>query len=253
MFTKAYLQELGNGKLRIEEQLLLAECERRGVPVSLYLAKHMQRRQLPLTVETFVAGDIDALHAAMQQLKIVPPPPNDYPESLSPFLHRRVWKSMLGTIEQRFQNDGSEPVFVKPAQRRKNFRGRVFASSDDFREIGGVSRRQEVWCSEVVEWRAEFRVYVIGPDVVSIDHYCGNRDLRLDPATLDNALEIFRSSGQAPSAYGIDFGVLPCGQTALIEANDGFALGAYDIDGSAYTDLVMTRWRELVGGREGSN
>ena len=53
MFTKAFLQELGNGKLRIEERLLLAECERRGIPVSLYPAKQMQRRPLALLEDVF--------------------------------------------------------------------------------------------------------------------------------------------------------------------------------------------------------
>src|SRR4051812_31089380 len=102
MFTHAYLQQLGNGKLRIEEQLLRAECERRGIPVSLYLAKQILRRQLPLTPDTFVAGDIDAIHGAMRRLKFTVPPPHDYPPCLTPFLHRRVWSTTLGAVERMF-------------------------------------------------------------------------------------------------------------------------------------------------------
>jgi hypothetical protein len=63
---------------------------------------------------------------------------------------------------------------------------------------------------------------------------------------VDAALAAFRASGEAPSAYGIDFGVLSTGQTALVEFNDGYALGAYKISSSAYTDLLLTRWNELV-------
>jgi hypothetical protein len=64
------------------------------------------------------------------------------------------------------------------------------------------------------------------------------------------ALRDHRASGIAPSAYGIDFGVLSTGQTALVEANDGYALGAYEIAEEPYTDLLFTRWKELLGSRK---
>jgi hypothetical protein len=64
--------------------------------------------------------------------------------------------------------------------------------------------------------------------------------------TIDQALAAYRASGEAPAAYGIDFGVLSDGQTALIEANDGYSLGAYQIGATAYTDVLLTRWQELV-------
>jgi len=246
MFTKAFLEEAGNGKLRHEEELLRAELERRGIPVTLYTAKRIQRRQLPLSAETFIAGDMDAMHGAMRQLKIEIPAPNDYPKSLLPFMHRRVWTSTLGDVERRVIEGNGEAIFAKPADRRKSFTGRAFGSMDDFREIGSVSRRQEVWCSEVVEWTSEYRVYVISEKIVGVDLYAGDGKVALDSATVEAALAAYRVSGEAPSAYGIDFGVLATGQTALVEANDGYALGAYKISAGAYTDLVMTRWEELV-------
>jgi hypothetical protein len=246
MFTRAFLEEAGNGKLRHEEQLLRAEFARRGVPVSLFTAKRIQRRQLPLSGQTFIAGDMDAMHGAMRQLEIEIPPPNDYPKSLSQFMHRRIWSSTLSSIEQGISEETIGPVFAKPADRRKSFTGRVFVSLDDFRELGNVSRGQEVWCSEVVEWLSEYRIYVIGTQIVSIDLYAGDSTKVLDGRVISNALAVFRDSGEAPSAYGIDFGVLASGQTALVEANDGYALGAYQISATAYTELLTTRWSELI-------
>jgi hypothetical protein len=32
----------------------------------------------------------------------------------------------------------------------------------------------------------------------------------------------------------------------LVEANDGYALGAYEVSARVYADLVLTRWAELV-------
>jgi hypothetical protein len=249
VFARAFLQERGNGELRHEEELLRGELERRGIPITLYTAKRIQRRQLPLAEDAFIAGDMDAMHGAMRQLGIPIPAPNDFPPSLHPFLHRRVWRSTLAAVEAAVVEGRSQAVFAKPADRRKGFTGRVFASMDDLRDIGGVSRRQDVWCSEVVVWSAEYRVYVNGTRIMGIDDYAGDAAVRLDHAIVESALETFRESGEAPCAFGIDFGVLASGQTALVEANDGFALGAYQIEAKPYTDLLMARWAELLSTR----
>ena len=139
MFKVAFLQDLGNGRLRIEEKMLKEEFERRGIPVVLYTLKRIQRRNLPLSLDSFIAGDMDAMHGAMNQLKIDIPAPNDYPESLTPFLCRRVWKSTLGEVEGRVLDESGPPVFVKPSARRKNFTARV---------VGPFERLHADWSSE---------------------------------------------------------------------------------------------------------
>lgn len=246
MFEKAFLEGLGGGKLRHEEKLLREEFERRGIPVSFFTLKTIQRRQLPLGMHTFIAGGMGAMHGAMRQLQIEIPTPNDYPPSLFPYMQRRVWTSSLGVVEQSILDGRIGPVFVKPADRQKSFTGRIFESIYDLQGLGRTSRREKVWCSEVVTWASEYRVYLIGERIVSIAHYSGDSSIQLNHLTLEAALNAFRSSGQAPSAYGIDFGVLSTGETALVEANDGYALGAYQISSADYTELIMTRWRELV-------
>ena len=246
MFSVAYLQDPGNGRLRLEEQLLESELTKRGVAVEFYTIKKIQRRILPLCQNTFIAGDMDAMHGAMKQLNIEIPSPNDYPECLVPYLHRRVWKDVLASVEHRIFSECGAPVFAKPSTRRKSFTGRVFASPSDFMYLGGSSRRQEVWCSEVVSWIAEYRVYVVNDGIVAVDLYDGTSDAALDMRVVNDAVRSYRESCQAPSAYGIDFGVLSSGQTALIEVNDGYSLGAYAIEAKSYTDLLMTRWHELL-------
>src|SRR5580765_4325706 len=114
MFTAAFLEESGNGKLRHEEQLLRTELARRGIPISLYTSKRIQRRQLPLSAKTFIAGDMDAMDGAMRQLKIEVRAPNDYPKSLLPFLHRRIWTSTRGNIEREVLEGAGKPIFAKP-------------------------------------------------------------------------------------------------------------------------------------------
>jgi hypothetical protein len=246
MFLHAYLEELGNGRLGHEEKLLAAELQRRGIPVSFFTSKRIQRRQLPLSPQTFLAGGTDAVQGALQQLKIPLPLLSDYPPSLAPFLHRRIWRTTLGQIEYEIVSSEQGPWFIKPADRRKSFTGHVFLSIDDFRLIGDVSRRHEVWCAAPVEWLSEFRVYVLGDTILSVDCYSGDANIPLDLETVRRAIAAFRLSGEAPAACALDFGVLSTGQTALVEVNDAYAIGAYKIGAESYTDLLFARWQELL-------
>ncbi|MEU8895785.1 ATP-grasp domain-containing protein [Nocardia sp. NPDC048505] len=246
MITTAYLEYAGSGPMRHEESLLREGLEQRGIPVRYYTSKRVHRRQLPLGPEVFIAGDMDAMHGAMRQLGIPIPEPDDYPAGLREFLHRAVWTATLGEVERGFERGALPPTFVKPAERRKNFTGAVFYSERDVAVLGNVSRRQRVWCSEVVEWVAEYRVYVHADRIVAVDRYRGDESALLDLRLVEAAVAAYRRSETAPSGYAIDFGVLADGRTALIEANDGYALGAYDITADAYTALVLARWSELL-------
>lgn len=247
MFEIAYLETTGNGRLRHEENLVRTECERRGIPVQLYTAKRIHRRQLPLGPRAFICGDFDAMHGAMKQLKIPIPECPDYPSSLAPCLKRRTWKSDLGSVEENILQRGAPAIFAKPAGRIKCFTGRVFEQGDDFYSTANVSRREPVWCSEVVRWLSEYRVYVIAEEIVSLDFYQGDESVKPCLATIQSALRDYRAGGEAPAAYGIDFGVLESGETALIEANEGYSLGAYRIEARPYTELLFARWTELLG------
>ncbi|MEV0355501.1 ATP-grasp domain-containing protein [Nocardia sp. NPDC050697] len=250
MITSAYLQYAGSGPMRHEEQLLDECLRRRGIPVRYYTIKRILRRQLPLSPETFIAGDMDAMHGAMRQLGIPIPAPDDYPSSLREFRRREVWTATLGAVERALGDGSLPPTFVKPADRRKGFTGAVCYSERDIAELGTVSRRQRVWCSEVVEWLAEHRVYVNDQRIVAVDRYAGDESVRLDLGVVRSAVAAYHRSGTAPAAYGLDFGVLADKRTALVEANDGYALGAFGITADDYTDLVVRRWCELLESAE---
>ncbi len=125
-FTHAFLEQPSNRGLRLEERLVAAECDRRGIPCTRYTAKDIHRRRLPLTRDTFICGDLVAMHGAMKQLGIDVVVPNDFPACLAPYLHRRVWKSSIRKLAASFTDGTARPVFAKPAGRRKIFRTRFF-------------------------------------------------------------------------------------------------------------------------------
>jgi hypothetical protein len=245
MFSHAFLEDSGGGHLRREEQLLRLSLEKIGVPTTLYTAKSIRRGRLPLGPDSFVSGDVDSIIGAMRQLRVKVPQLSDYPEVLLPYLSRRVWRSSLSAVEQNLFEGKAKALFVKPAERKKAFTGRILESWDDLRSLGGVSRSQKVWCSEAVEWRSEYRVYICRKQIVGVDHYRGDSS-RLDMRVVARALSIFSESDGAPTGYAMDFGVLDTGTTALVEVNDGFSLGAYAIAAEPYSDLVFTRWREIL-------
>lgn len=235
----------------LEERIVEAEARRRGIEVRWFTRKQIDRRVLPLGDETFVMGAIPAMHGAMKQLGIPIPPPNDYPASLQPFLHRRVWRSTLRALEERLWEGTAPPVFAKPAERKKDFTGRVFTSQADLYFLGKSSRRQRIWCSEVVDWSAEYRIYVVGCRIVAVLHYDGDPSREIDLAVVEDAVRAYAHSGEAPAGYALDFGLLADGKTALVEANDGYSLGVYAAECEPYTDLLFARWAELLQSRKG--
>lgn len=246
MISRAFIQEQGSGKLRSEEKLIVEELYRRGISIEFYTEKRMRRRQLPLDLECLIVGDLPCIAGALQQLSIPLPAPNDYPAALGEFLHRQVWRSTLGALEFGLRDSMARSIFAKPANRCKRFTGCVFESESDLSKVYGVSRREELWCAEVVTWLSEYRVYIVNSEIRSVDFYAGDRDISIDLKIIRQAIQALDKAEAAYTGYALDFGVLATGETALVEMNDGFALGAYTIDSQNYTDLILARWIELL-------
>jgi hypothetical protein len=160
---------------------------------------------------------------------------------LQPFLHRRVWATTLAEARR-----STAPVFVKPSARTKRFTGLVLGGGDDWR-IAGTPGREPVWCSDVVEWISEWRCYVIGSRLRYVAYCDGTRDAALDETVVLDAIARLAEDPNHPTAYAIDFGVLSTGETALIEMNDGFSIGAYDnVSPQIYLEMIEARWVQLV-------
>jgi hypothetical protein len=246
MITKAFIQGHKNGHLREEELRVIHELNLRQIPITYYTEKLIHRRQLLLDSESLVVGDIPCVLGALKQLSIPEPQPNDYPDSLNKFLHRRIWRSSLSELELELRGIRFPPTFIKPEGRRKRFTGCVFESEYDLSKVYGVSRQEKLLCSEVVNWISEYRVYVVNSEIRSIDHYYGDANVQVDIKELQQAIQSLDKAGDSYAGYAIDFGVLDSGQTALVEMNDGFSIGAYNIDSKNYTDMIWARWEELL-------
>jgi hypothetical protein len=247
---KIYIQQKGNEQLEPEMKDLYDEFTRRGYEVELFTEKSIYRKRLKLKPTTMVAGDIPVVLSALKQLSLKIPLPNDYPQSLHPYLKRNIWESNVDRIRSLIYNTDFRPFFAKPKDRLKIFTGRVFESYEDLRFIYQVSKKTEVYCSEIVEWLSESRVFILHGKVIGIKHYSGDASLKPDGTVMTEAIGILEASGQAMAAYAIDFGILKNGETALVELNDAFSVGSYGLEPGSYADLTMARWLELMHQRE---
>ena len=247
MIDHAFIQEQGNGKLRHEEALVIEDLKLRGIPYELYTEKRILRRQLPLVGTSLVVGDMQCTYGAMKQLGIPVPDANTYPASLADFMHRRTWRSTVGELRNEVADGFKSAIFAKPVDRQKVFTGAVFGSTADLYWLHRVSHRQPIVCAEPVTWLSEYRVYVCDGEILSIDLYEGDASIRLDVARVEEAIRRLAEAGEAYAGFAIDFGVLSTGETALVEMNDGFSVGAYGIGSEEYTRMVLARWDELLG------
>lgn len=227
-----------------EEALLVEHAATLGIPVERMSWKPFVRQRVTPDPCDIVSGSVKFVRAALQSLGKELPPHDPYPHELWPWLHRRVWRG--GPVADVLAS--AEAVFIKPEKRWKRFTGFVVDQPNP-PQLYNVSKREPVWCSEVVKWLSEWRSYVVDGAILftGLAPSSGNRRHAIDLTVVQRAVDRL---DEPPGAYAIDFGLLATGETALIEMNDGFSVGAYDgIPADAYFRFVATRWNELADGQ----
>lgn len=164
----------------------------------------------------------------------------DYPDELYKYLGRKVWKSKINTVNK---NPDLWPIFIKPIKNKK-FKGRVVRSTTDLIGCGSCYEDYPIYCSEVKNIVAEFRVFVLYGEVIDVRKYAGKWNVHCDEKVVLNAIRDFDS---APNAYAMDFGITVEGETILIEVNNTCSIGCYGMDPILYAKFLSARWAELTG------
>jgi hypothetical protein len=248
--TAAFVQVQQPGRPTVEARALLDTLATRGIAATPFSLKQLRRKRLPLSRTTLVAGDHDVMRAAFQQLEIDGPWLPTYPAGTEHFLHRSLSRSTLAAARQHVDSTG-ERLFIKPADAHKRFTGFVYEPHAGAFAFNGASGQTEVWCSSPVEFGAEFRAYVVDGEVLGVCPYQGEEtDVTGPTKAARTIVEGMRAAGSLVSGFSIDVGRLegPTDDTyALVECNDGFALGLYEgLSHESYARLIEARWLELV-------
>ena len=166
-------------------------------------------------------------------------PVDSYPTALAAFLRRSIHDTLFAQVPDDW--------FVKP-KKTKQFTGGI--KSELYARLCGqepIKPLTPVWSSPPVLWRSEWRYYVLRGTCVGAGRYDDGPEDSPEPdsSVVQAAISAWH---EAPAGYALDFGVLSTGETALVEANDGFALGYYKgtLAPAKYLELLGTRWEELV-------
>lgn len=228
-----------------EEHLVINALHGQGRTYLQAASSQLMRNRFDSSASRLVVGGLDFMKYALRQRGLQLPSESCYPDCLAHLLHRDVGLSTLGKVMERVAYRA--PVFVKPALRAKRFTGLVLREANDYR-MSGIPRSESVYHSEVVQWLSEWRCYVIGQELLFQACYAGNDRLMPDATIVAEALILMAQQPNAPMGYAIDFGVLACGRTALVECNDGFSVGAFGaLPGESYLAMLQARWDQMVG------
>jgi ATP-grasp domain, R2K clade family 2 len=207
--------------------------------------EYPERETLPLDDRTIVCGGIPVVLAALQRLGVTPPELPSIPPQIAAFAERAVGTSTLGAV--RAQVNAGQSIFIKPLpQDRKLFPGKVLREFRDLISTTHLPDAQIVVASAVVEFRSEYRVFVLDGEILGIRHYKGDMRRFPDFAVIDRAIAAYSN---APAAYAIDFGIVEDGRTLLVETNEAYALGCYGLQELRYSSLIERRWQELLASR----
>ena len=189
-----------------------------------------------LAPEDLVVGGVGVVTRRLEDLGILTKS-IDYPDELTPYLGRKIWKTTLDDVVE----NGEWPVFIKPA-REKAFSGFVLRTTTDLDQC--MSYNGIVYCSEVLEFSAEWRVFVRYGEILGTKQYKGDWCIAYDRDFIEAAVKKFHS---APAGFALDFGRTTDGQMVFVEMNDGYSLGNYGLDPVLYARLLSARWAELTG------
>ncbi len=194
--------------------------------------------------EDVVVDFVDESRQALRHLGIDPPSIPTYPEALRPFLGRTIWTS---TIDRIAAAPEQWPIFVKPLGDSKKFTGVLVRGPGDLVGCGDPSADTPIWCSEPVRLLREWRCFVYYGKILDVRPYKGDWRHFFDAPIIESAITAWQDK---PRGCALDFGADDRGRTLLVEANDGFALGAYGLPPLLYARLLSARWSEMTGAKD---
>jgi hypothetical protein len=201
-----------------------------------------------LDPESLIVGGIGNVRKRLKQFGIEKPLSEiDYPKDLEKYLGRKVWTS---TIEEIIKDDKNWNIFIKPKKETKKFVGKVIKEYKDFIGLVVKDSPTEIWCSEIVNFKTEWRCFIRYGEILDIRQYKGVWDSKLDLDVIKNAVEDFKN---APASYALDFGIDENNTMKLVEVNDGHSLGTYGISATNYAKFLSARWAELTKTKDYAN
>ena len=180
---KTYIQTNNTGTFyNINDYTAYVGFDALGYEIEKYVDANLVK---DLDKELIFVGGIGSIRKRLKKLNITIPEEIEYPNELTSFLGRKVWKSTL----QNVMNENNFPLFVKPIQ-TKLFTGKIMSEFKDF--IGlKFDETVPVWCSEVINFETEWRCFIRYGEILDIRYYKGKWDNKIDLKMVSDAISAF--------------------------------------------------------------
>ena len=128
-------------------------------------------------------------------------------------------------------------LFVKDSERVKGMEPMVARYG---RELGNLSSK--LFISEVINIKAEWRVFVFRGEVLDCKQYLGKYTDEPDYALINKMVSTWKKS---PTAYTLDVGLLDNGKTVIIEAHNFISCGLYGFNsGNKLALMISVAYKE---------
>lgn len=138
------------------------------------------------------------------------------------------------------------PCFIKPYKHIKAFTGIVVENKREA-VLFTQDFKDSISCQEIIDFESEYRVYITKDrGVLGIKHYLGDPYIIPDKSFVEDVFSAAKKNLKQNS-YTLDIGIDKQGQNYLIEINDGWSVGNYGLNPSAYYSFVKARWLQLTG------
>jgi len=239
---KIIVQEHGTNQWQPEERLVVEYFKDTEHEVYSMGLSELKRKGADIRAADLVVGNLSFMRDVFRLKGIALGQELCYPRALFGHMYRVIAKSNVRCLQGVVERAG--PRFVKPAGRCKRFTGLVVSDPDCY-ALKSIGRAEPIWIADVVEWISEYRYYVVDSNIVFAAHYAGTAQLP-DIDVVLTMIEAMRDKPGYPQTYALDVGILSTGQTALVELNEAYSIGAYgDIPAATYVAFLQARWKSL--------
>lgn len=237
------LEHKSGYRLGAEESQVAAALDELGGPYQIASLSQVKRGRVSTVEASLVVGTIPFVQAALRQKGRSLQAEQTYPTVLSHLMRRQFRRTTLKAALELYEARGVS-MFVKPAVRAKRFTWLVLSSSTQW-SLQGVSRNEKVWLVDPVVFACEWRLYVDRGVILHMACYGGDSLLNIDLAVAQEAIELLAGDPELPKTYAIDFGVLDSGETALVELNEAYGVGAYEMDNHVFLNFLQAGWDQI--------
>lgn len=191
-----------------------------------------------LSEDVMLFGFVGDVHQALRRMGIDKPASIDYPDCLLPWMNRSVRQTTLAELFATRQK-----CFVKPVE-EKLFTGFVWPQYTY--KTAHLTDDTEVLVSDVVDFKAEYRTFVLDGEILDCRRYKGDWSLALDKDQVLEAVDAMSNWKGCPIAYCLDLGVTDTSNCCLVEVNDAYSFGSYGLPDVQLARMLVARWEEMV-------